>query len=292
MRQELDPDTIVQTSDFTGFDGFRVLIRELPKNGGFGSGRKGVPYFTFGYRPGEELGRTLLRFQENPELETRMTRLSAIIPAEMPFEITHSDANGRIVSFEVHPRFLADVIKRAGIFPGKLQRVPPPGFVINQRVDYLCFLLMQQTENGAKLGKLYFESLATALVIAIVSQTDSRLLPEAGNIFVQNERMRQAIAYIESNLRPKLTLPEIAAASGLSVSHFSRLFSRVVGLTPHEYILTCRLRLAQKLLCLRGRECSIAEIAAESGFADQAHFSRYFHRVFGKAPLAYRRQQK
>src|SRR6266852_9445576 len=110
MRQELDPDTIVQTSDFTGFDGFRVLIRELPKNGGFGSGRKGVPYFTFGYRPGEERGRTLLRFQENPELETRMTRLSAIIPAEMPFEATYSDADGKVLGFEVHPRFLADVI--------------------------------------------------------------------------------------------------------------------------------------------------------------------------------------
>jgi hypothetical protein len=87
-------------------------------------------------------------------------------------------------------------------------------------VDYLCFLLAQQTNNGAKLGKLYFESLATALVIAIVSQTDSRMA-EAGNIYVQNERVQQALAYIESNIRSKLTLPEIAAAAQLSVSHFS-----------------------------------------------------------------------
>jgi AraC-like DNA-binding protein len=290
MRQELDPDTIVQTSDFTGFDGFRILIRELPKNGGFGTGRKGVPYFIFGYRPGEERGRTLLRFQENPELETRMTRLSAIIPAEMAFEVTHSDADGKIATFEVHPRFLGDVIKRAGISPGKLQRVPPPGFVINQRVDYLCSLLVQQTNDGAKLGKLYFESLATALVIAIVSQTDSRLA-EAGDIFVQDQRVQQALTYIKSNIRSKLTLPEIASAAQLSVSHFSRLFSRLVGLAPHEYILSCRLRAAEKLLCLRGRESSVAEIAAESGFADQAHFSRHFHRAFGTGPQAYRRQQ-
>ena len=291
MRQELDPDRIVRTSDFTGFEGFRVVILEFPKNGGFGSGKKGVPYFIFGYRPGEERGRTLIRFQENPKLETSMTRLSAIIPAETPFEATYSDADGKVLGFEVHPRFLADVIKRAGISPGKLQRVPPPGFVINQRVDYLCSLLMQETENRAKLGPLYFESLATALVIAVVSQTDSRL-PDAGNIYVQNERVQQALSYIESNFRSKLTLPEIAAAARLSVSHFSRLFSRVVGLTTHEYILNCRLHLAEKLLRLRGSECSMAEIAGESGFADQAHFSRHFHRVFGKAPQAYRRQQK
>ena len=42
MRQELNPDAIVRTSDFTGFEGFRVVILEFPKNGGFGSGRKGV----------------------------------------------------------------------------------------------------------------------------------------------------------------------------------------------------------------------------------------------------------
>jgi AraC family transcriptional regulator len=290
MRQELNPDAIVRTSDFTGFEGLRVVIQEFPKNGGFGSGRKGVPYFIFGYRPGEERGRTLVRFQENPKLETRMTRLSAIIPAETPFEATYSDADGKVLGFEVYPRFLADVIKRAGISPGKLQRVPPPGFVINQRVDYLCSLLMQETESGGKHGPLYFESLATALVIAVVSQTDSRL-QAAGNISVQNERVQRALSYIESNLRSKLRLPEIAAEAHLSVSHFSRLFGRVVGLAPHEYILSCRLRFAEKLLCLRGIECSMADIAAESGFADQAHFSRNFHRVFGKAPHEYRRQQ-
>jgi hypothetical protein len=44
----------------------------------------------------------------------------------------------------------------------------------------------------AKHGSLYFESLATALVIAVFSQTDSRL-PEAGNIYAQNERVQQAL---------------------------------------------------------------------------------------------------
>ena len=112
---------------------------------------------------------------------------------------------------------------------------------------------MQETENGAHLGSLYFESLATAVVIAVVSQTDSRL-PDAGNIYVQNRRVQQALSYIQLHFRSKLTLPEIAAAAHLSTFHFSRLFSRFVGLPPHEYVLRCRLRFAEKLLCLRGIE--------------------------------------
>jgi len=51
MRQELNPDAIVRTSDFTGFEGLRVVIQEFPKNGGFGSGRKGVPYLSSAIGP-------------------------------------------------------------------------------------------------------------------------------------------------------------------------------------------------------------------------------------------------
>jgi len=290
MRQELDPGTIVRTSDFIGLEGFRVVIREWPRNGEFGSGRKGFPFFRLAYRPGEERGHTVLRYSQNPESEVRMTRVSAIGPPDSPFEAIYTEADGKTVSFEIHPGFLGDVIRRANIRAEKLQCVPPPRFVINRSVEFLCSLLMQETENGAQLGSLYFESLAKALVIAVVSQTDPRL-PDAGKIYVQNERVKQALSYIESNFRSKLTLPEIAAASGLSVSHFCRLFGRMVGLTPHEYILNCRLHFAERLLCLRGAECSIADIAAESGFADQAHFSRRFHRVFRKTPHEYRRQQ-
>ena len=53
-----------------------------------------------------------------------MTRLSALIPPEMPFEASYSEADGKVLRFEIHPGFLADVIRRAGISPSKLQGVP------------------------------------------------------------------------------------------------------------------------------------------------------------------------
>ena len=264
MREELLPGSVVRTSDFVGFRGFRVVIIEHPKNCSFGPGNKGLSGYLFAFRPGTERGRSIVRFRENPELETRMTRMSAIIPPEKPFEATCSDAGGKVATFHIDPRFLADVIRRAGILTSKLQRVPPPGFVINQRVDYLCSLLIQETENGAQLGSLYFENLTVALVVAVFSQTDTRW-PDVGNLHVQNEGVQKALAYIQANFRSKLKRTEIAAAAHLSENHFSSIFGRLVGLTPQEYVLRCRLRFAEKLLCLRGATSSIAEVAAEAG---------------------------
>ncbi len=290
MRCELDPGTVRCTSDFTGLTEFRVVIRELPRNGGFGSGSRGGGCFRLGYRPIEERGRTVFRFRNDPGHRVRMARVSAIIPPDEPFEASYLEADGKIASFEIYPAFFADVIRRAGISPVNLHRLPPAGFVINRRVDVLCSLLMRETENGASLGSLYFKTLATALIIAVASQADVRL-PGAGNIYIQNQQIQRAVSYIEANFRSKLTIEDLARVSNLSLFHFCRLFSRMVGLTPHEYIRSCRIRFAERLLWLHGAQCSIAEVAAESGFADQAHFTRHFRRVFGKTPKAYRLQQ-
>ena len=162
MRVELHPECIRFTSDCLGFEGFRALVCELPEEGEAGSGLHGYPYFRFACRPVQEKGRTLLTFEENRE-SALMSRISSIIPPNRPFHLSWRGAAGRIGCFDVHPRFFEEALRRAGIAAADLYRVPPPCFVIDRRVDWLCQLLMQETEQGCPGGHAYFESLANAV---------------------------------------------------------------------------------------------------------------------------------
>ena len=78
-----------------------------------------------------------------------------------------------------------------------------------------------------------------------------------------------------------------AKVAGLSNFHFLRMFSRALGVTPHQYLVRCRLRRAACLLSDDTR--SISAIAHEVGFGDLSNFVRTFHRAAGMSPRAFRR---
>jgi AraC family transcriptional regulator len=88
---------------------------------------------------------------------------------------------------------------------------------------------------------------------------------------------------IDSNLEGKLRLSYLAEECGLSVSHFCRSFKRSFGVPVHRYLITRRVERAKFLL--RSSSAPLSEIALESGFADQAAFSRSFRAVVGTSPM-------
>lgn len=113
--------------------------------------------------------------------------------------------------------------------------------------------------------------------------------PESGRVGFQPCRIRRAVALMEANFPAKLSREEMARAAGLSVSYFSKLFTQCIGLSPHQYLVLCRLRHAKRLLATLEENLSIVDVAAEAGFADQAHFCRHFRRAYGMSPLTFRR---
>jgi transcriptional regulator GlxA family with amidase domain len=83
-----------------------------------------------------------------------------------------------------------------------------------------------------------------------------------------------------------LTVADMAAAAGLSPAHFSRVFKRTFGESPHQYLLTRRLERAAALL--RVTDWSVADVCFAVGAGSVGSFTASFSRMFGRSPAAYR----
>ncbi len=103
-------------------------------------------------------------------------------------------------------------------------------------------------------------------------------------------RAVEAAMWIAAHAPQDISLDNAAAEAGLSPFHFLRLFSRVLGVTPHQYLVRSRLRHAARLLADDGRP--VTDVAYDVGFADLSNFVRTFHRAAGVSPLAFRRAAK
>jgi len=86
------------------------------------------------------------------------------------------------------------------------------------------------------------------------------------------------------------TLSRLAEAARLSPYHYLRTFTRLTGVTPHQFVLRTRLRAAA--IRLAADDAKVIEIALESGFNDVSNFNRAFREEIGVAPREYRRRSR
>jgi AraC family transcriptional regulator len=100
-------------------------------------------------------------------------------------------------------------------------------------------------------------------------------------------RAVEAALWISSHSQQDTHLAQAAARAGLSPFHFLRLFSRVLGVSPHQYLVRSRLRHAARLLS--SGDQPVTDVALDVGFADLSNFVRSFHRAAGVPPGAFRR---
>nr|WP_233561146.1 AraC family transcriptional regulator [Sorangium cellulosum] len=99
-------------------------------------------------------------------------------------------------------------------------------------------------------------------------------------------RAVEAALWVDAHAHEPLDLERAAREAGLSAFHFLRLFARVLGVTPHQYLVRARLRRAARLLA--DGALSITDIALDVGFGDLSNFVRTFHRAAGVSPRGFR----
>lgn len=100
-------------------------------------------------------------------------------------------------------------------------------------------------------------------------------------------RAIEAALWIDAHSSESIDLARVASMAGISSYHFLRLFSRVLNVSPHQYLVRSRLRRAASLLI--DEALTITDVALESGFNDISNFVRTFHRAAGMSPGAFRR---
>jgi len=98
--------------------------------------------------------------------------------------------------------------------------------------------------------------------------------------------LRRAVRFVNDNLDSKLKWDEIASDVGLDPFTFGRGFKLSTGMTPHQYIIRCRLRRAMKLLARD--ELTLADIALEVGCSCQSHLTTLFRKHLGTTPGVFR----
>jgi AraC family transcriptional regulator len=153
----------------------------------------------------------------------------------------------------------------------------------------MASLLAGECRKRRGLDGLYGESIATALCVELLrlGETGTQPMTRGG---LAPWQMRRITEYMEAHLGDAIQLSDFAQLAGMSRSHFSQAFRTTTGMPPHRWHLNARIRRAQELLLDTG--LSLAEIALQTGFADQSHFTKSFQRQAGTSPGAWRRTRR
>ncbi len=96
----------------------------------------------------------------------------------------------------------------------------------------------------------------------------------------------RVISMMAERRNEELTLPFLAEKAGMPVNSFLRVFRRMTGRSPIDYLISLRVEMAKKLLT--NSRMSVGGIAAECGFSDTNYFSRCFRKTIGCSPREFR----
>jgi AraC-like DNA-binding protein len=138
-------------------------------------------------------------------------------------------------------------------------------------------------EDPATLTLERESRLLWTLSLLVYRHADRRL--GAGPARADPAVVRKARQLLEERFAENITLDQLAAYVNMSAFHLLRVFRDTVGLPPHAYLLQVRVARGKRLLQAGWR---LADVAAQTGFVDQSHFSKHFKRVMGVSPGQYR----
>lgn len=164
---------------------------------------------------------------------------------------------------------------------------PRPGLV-DEKAKLIAEMIGSEVVSPVT-NTLYLESLHIILAMHLIRNYSS--IEQASSLVhrggLTTYAWRNVNDYIQANLQSNLSVLELAKIAKLSQSHFLRAFRRTVGLSPHRYLVECRLKLAQHLIITTN--LSLSDIALRVGFSSHSHLTSSMRRYHNIMPSELRR---
>jgi AraC family transcriptional regulator len=161
--------------------------------------------------------------------------------------------------------------------------------LVDGRVGALAAAVNAERVAGFPNGRLFLDSVEQALAVALVKgygvQRRSVQTHRGG---LGSARLRRIKEFVDARIEDELTLCEMAQAVELSPAHFSRMFRKSTGETPHQFFLRQRVERAKEML--RSADARVLDVAVACGFKSQQHFAQAFRNVCGASPTEYRQE--
>ena len=269
-----DP-TIISTSSASGWRGVHFSVLQFPIAGTV----QGVwPGLTIGW----PLGSAAIKMAGYGWHRKDPTKIELGLPGRDCLGAWEGEHGGRflLVTEEFIEIFASNLIEK--VTPGiPTTSVLGSTLADSPRIKHLMALLHADVSAGSPDGPTLGEQLTVGVL--------NNVFPEKRRHTTRGRRgpappeLNRLRDFIHSQIGSRLSLQDLAAFSGLSSRNVCRIFRAEIGLSPHAYIMRCRVEHASTLILTS--KLSMAEIALISGFANQAHMTVTFRKILGVPPL-------
>jgi AraC family transcriptional regulator len=161
--------------------------------------------------------------------------------------------------------------------------------LVDARVGALVAAVNAERIAGFPSGRLFLDSVEQALAAALVDgyAVRHRSVPTYRGGLAP-ARLRRVVELVHAKIDDEVTLDELAESAGLSTAHFSQMFRKSTGESPHQFVLRQRIERAKQML--RAPEVRVMDVAVACGFKTQQHFARVFRQLCGASPTEYRQE--
>lgn len=177
------------------------------------------------------------------------------------------------------------------------EKYPKAGEQNYWQLDYHNYFLYNNLELAGTINKLVHECMGNSLtkdaladltlqeLIIRIVQTQTVQAFEEATLSSTTSPIQPVLAFIKAHIHDNISLKELSALACMSTTSFCRYFKRELGMSPIEFVLTEKIKIAKKML--NDPTMQITEVSYAAGFEDYNYFIRLFKRYEGVTPKQY-----